>query len=562
MPLWKSNSAARDALAQSAAISRSQAVIEFKMDGTIITANQNFLDAMGYRLDEIQGKHHQMFAPPDVRGSDAYKAFWASLNRGEFQAAEYKRVGKGGREVWIQASYNPILDGAGRPVKVIKFATDITEKKIRNMEDAGKISAIGRAQAVIEFNLDGTIITANENFLATVGYRLEEIQGKHHSMFVAPSERDSAAYREFWAKLGRGEFEAAEYKRFGKGGKEVWILASYNPILDDAGKPFKVVKFASDVTADKLTAANYAGQIEAIGKSQAVIEFSMDGHVLTANANFLGALGYSLAEIKGKHHSLFMPPDQRDGEAYRAFWANLNRGEFQSGEYERVGKGGKQIWIQASYNPIRDLNGKPCKVVKYASDTTAQVLARMRSERVRGMMESVAAGAEELNASVREISAAMSKSRDTALTAVEQVESADLQAQRLSEAAESMSSIVQLIGDITGQINLLALNATIESARAGEAGRGFAVVASEVKNLANQAKQATDKIEQEIGNLNGISGDVVGALGSIKKAIQAVSEYVTSTAAARGAEHRDERDVERHAAGRRRSGQHRSGGVS
>ncbi len=532
MPLWKSNSSARDALAQTAAINRSQAVIEFKMDGTIITANQNFLGAMGYRLDEIQGQHHQMFAPPELRGSDAYKAFWASLNRGEFQAGEYKRVGKGGREVWIQASYNPILDDAGKPVKVIKFATDITAKKIRNMEDAGKISAIGRAQAVIEFNLDGTIITANENFLATVGYRLQEIQGKHHSMFVAPSERDSAAYREFWAKLGRGEYEAAEYKRFGKGGKEVWILASYNPILDDTGKPFKVVKFASDITADKLKAANFAGQIEAIGKSQAVIEFSMDGVVLTANANFLGALGYSLAEIQGKHHSLFVPPDQRDGEAYRAFWASLNRGEFQSGEYERVGKGNKQVWIQASYNPIRDLNGKPFKVVKYASDTTAQVLARMRSEKVRDMMESVAAGAEELNASVREISAAMTKSRDTALTAVDRVEAADQQAQRLALAAESMSSIVQLIGDITGQINLLALNATIESARAGEAGRGFAVVASEVKNLANQAKQATDKIEQEIGNLNGISGDVVSALGSIKKAIQEVSEYVTSTAAA------------------------------
>ena len=532
MPLWKSNSSARDAVAQSAAINRSQAVIEFKMDGTIVTANQNFLDAMGYRLDEIQGKHHQMFAPPELRGSEAYRAFWASLNRGEFQAGEYKRVGKGGREVWIQASYNPIMDNAGKPVKVIKFATDITEKKIRGMEDAGKISAIGRAQAVIEFNLDGTIITANDNFLATVGYRLDEIQGKHHSMFVSPAERDSAAYREFWAKLGRGEYEAAEYKRIGKGGKEVWILASYNPILDEAGKPFKVVKFASDITADKLKAANYAGQIEAIGKSQAVIEFGMDGKVLTANANFLGALGYSLAEIQGKHHSMFVPADQRDNDAYRAFWAALNRGDFQSGEYERVGKGGKQIWIQASYNPIRDLNGNPFKVVKYASDTTAQVLARMRSERVRGMMESVAAGAEELNASVREISAAMSKSRDTALNAVEQVESADQQAQRLSEAAESMSSIVQLIGDITGQINLLALNATIESARAGEAGRGFAVVASEVKNLANQAKQATDKIEQEIGNLNGISGDVVGALGSIKKAIQEVSEYVTSTAAA------------------------------
>jgi methyl-accepting chemotaxis protein len=532
MALWTSNSSARDALAQAAAMNRSQAVIEFKMDGTIITANQNFLDAMGYRLDEIQGKHHQMFAPPELRGTEAYKSFWANLNRGEFQAGEYKRVGNGGREVWIQASYNPIMDDAGKPVKVIKFATDITEKKIRNMEDAGKISAIGRAQAVIEFNLDGSIITANQNFLATVGYRLDEIQGKHHQMFVSPAERDSAAYREFWAKLGRGELQSGEYKRFGKGGKEVWILASYNPILDDRGMTFKVVKFASDITADKLKAANYAGQIEAIGKSQAVIEFSMEGNVLTANANFLGALGYSLAEIQGKHHSLFVPQDERDSEAYRSFWSNLNRGEFQSGEYERVGKGGKQVWIQASYNPIRDLNGNPFKVVKYASDTTAQVLARKRSEKVRGMMESVAAGAEELNASVREISAAMSKSRDTAMTAVDRVEAADQQAKRLSEAAESMSSIVQLIGAITGQINLLALNATIESARAGEAGRGFAVVASEVKNLANQAKQATDKIEQEIGNLNGISGDVVGALGSIKKAIQEVAEYVTSTAAA------------------------------
>ncbi|SDT31232.1 methyl-accepting chemotaxis protein [Bradyrhizobium canariense] len=530
MSLWRNDSAARNALA--AAISKSQAVIEFNMDGTIVTANQNFLDALGYRLDEIQGKHHSMFVPPEMRNSADYRAFWAALNRGNHQAAEYKRIGKGGREVWIQASYNPILDSGNKPVKVIKFATDITAQKIRGMEDAGKIAAIGRAQAVIEFNLDGTILTANDNFLHALGYSLAEIQGKHHSMFVASAERDSAAYREFWANLNRGEFQSAEYKRLGKGGKEVWILASYNPILDEAGKPFKVVKFASDVSEQKLKTANFAGQIEAIGKSQAVIEFGMDGKVLTANENFLNALGYSLAEIVGRHHSMFVPPAERDSAAYREFWANLNRGEFQSGEYCRIGKGGREIWIQASYNPIRDLNGKPYKVVKYASDTTAQVIARKRSEKVRGMMESVAAGAEELNASVREISEAMTKSKETALTAVDRVESADQQAQRLSEAAESMSSIVQLIGDITGQINLLALNATIESARAGEAGRGFAVVAAEVKNLANQAKQATDKIGQEIGNLNGISSDVVNALNSIKKAIQDVSQYVTSTAAA------------------------------
>ena len=521
-----------DADAQLAAIGRSQAMIEFKLDGTIITANKNFLDALGYRLDEIQGKHHSMFVPADQRDTAEYKAFWAALNRGEYQAREFKRIAKDGHEVWIEASYNPVLDGNGKAVMVAKIATDITEKKIRSMTDASKIAASSRAQAVIEFKLDGTIVSANENFCKALGYSLAEIQGKHHSLFVAPAERDSAAYREFWAKLNRGEYQAGEFKRIGKGGREVWILASYNPLLDENGKPFGVVKYATDVTAEKLKNADRAGQIAAIDKAQAVIEFNMDGTIITANANFLAALGYSLAEIKGRHHSMFVEPSERDGAAYREFWAALNRGQYQAGEYKRIGKGGKEVYIQASYNPIFDLNGKPFKVVKYATDTTKQVLVRMGNERVRGMMESVAAGSEELNASVREISEAMTKSRETAMSAVDQVAAADAQAQRLTEAAQAMSGIVEMINSITGQINLLALNATIESARAGEAGRGFVVVASEVKSLANQAKQATDKIGQEIGSLNGISGDVVGALGSIKQAINNVSEYVTSTAAA------------------------------
>ena len=532
MSFWRSATTARDAQAQADAIGKSQAVVEFNMDGTVITANENFLGAMGHRLSDIVGKHHAMFVPPDLRDSPEYRAFWADLNLGKYKAGEFKRIGKGERVVWIQASYNPVLGAGGKPVRIIKFASDVTAQKVRSMEDAGKIAAISRAQAVIEFNLDGTIVTANENFLKVLGYSLSEIQGKHHGMFVVPSDRDSAAYREFWAALNRGELRKGEFKRVGKGGKEVWILASYNPILDDTGKAFRIVKFAADVTEQKLKTADFAGQIEAIGKSQAVIEFGMDGVILGANENFLKALGYSLSEIKGQHHSMFVSPSERDSAGYREFWATLNRSKFQSGEYKRVGKGGKEVWIQASYNPILDLNGKPFKVVKYASDTTAQVIARLQGEKVRDMMDQVAAGAEELNASVREISEAMSKSKDTATTAVDEVEAADQQAQRLSAAADQMRSIVQLIGDITGQINLLALNATIESARAGEAGRGFAVVAAEVKNLANQAKQATDKIEQEIGNLNGISGDVVGALGSIKKAILDVSELVTSTAAA------------------------------
>ncbi|MCA1472743.1 PAS domain-containing methyl-accepting chemotaxis protein [Bradyrhizobium sp. IC3195] len=521
-----------DAQSRLDAIGRSQAMIEFNLDGTIIAANKNFLDALGYRLEEIQGKHHSMFVPADQRDSAEYKAFWAALNRGEYQAREFKRIAKDGREVWIEASYNPVLDGNGKTVMVAKIATDITEKKIRSMTDASKIAAISRAQAVIEFKLDGTIVSANENFCKALGYSLDEIKGKHHSLFVAEADRNSPAYREFWAALNRGEYQAGEFKRIGKGGREVWILASYNPLLDENGRPYGVVKFATDVTAEKLKNADLAGQIAAIDKAQAVIEFNMDGTIITANANFLGALGYSLAEIKGRHHSMFVEPSERDGAGYREFWAALNRGQYQAAEYKRIGKGGKEVYIQASYNPILDLNGKPFKVVKYATDVTKQVLVRMGNERVRGMMESVAAGSEELNASVREISEAMTKSRETAMGAVEQVGAADAQAQRLTEAAQAMSGIVEMINNITGQINLLALNATIESARAGEAGRGFAVVASEVKSLANQAKQATDKIGQEIGSLNSISGDVVSALGSIKQAINNVSEYVTSTAAA------------------------------
>jgi methyl-accepting chemotaxis protein len=291
------------------------------------------------------------------------------------------------------------------------------------------------------------------------------------------------------------------------------------------------VKFATDVTEQKLKTADFEGQLAAIGKSQAVIEFTMDGTILTANDNFLKALGYSLGEIKGKHHRIFVDPAERDGAAYRDFWTQLQRGQYAAAEFKRIGKDGRDVWIQASYNPILDLNGRPFKVVKYATDTTAQVIARRKSENVRYMMESVAAGADDLKVSVRNISDAMIKSRDTASTAVLQVDNADQQAQRLTAAASAMGGIVELIGSITGQINLLALNATIESARAGEAGRGFAVVASEVKNLANQAKQATDKVGSEIESLNVISGDVVSALKVIKCAIENVNEYVTSTAA-------------------------------
>ena len=251
----------RDLAATLVAINKAQASIEFRLDGTILTANPNFLGAMGYTLQEIQGKHHSMFVEPAYRDSAEYKAFWEKLRHGEFQAAQFKRVGKGGREVWIEASYNPIFDKHGKPYKIIKFATDVSRQKAEYAELAGKVNAISRSQAVIEFNLDGTIITANQNFLSVLGYRLEEIAGKHHSMFVSDSERNSDEYKQFWKNLNRGEFQAGQYKRIGKGGAEIWIEASYNPVLDLNGKISKVVKFATDITQRKLQNASLVADV-------------------------------------------------------------------------------------------------------------------------------------------------------------------------------------------------------------------------------------------------------------------------------------------------------------
>ena len=277
-----------DATAILAALDRVQAIIEFDTDGNILKANQNFLKTMGYSLQEIQGRHHSMFAEPGVEKTAAYADFWASLKKGEFKTGQFKRLGKGGKEVWIEASYNPILDGNGTPVSVIKFATDITAQMMNYAQLNGQVEAISRSQAVISFNMDGTIIDANENFLSVIGYALSEVQGKHHSMFVEPEYAKSTDYKEFWATLNKGEFQAAQYKRIGKNGKEVWIEASYNPILDPNGNPIRVIKFATDLTPRKNQNKQLADDFEANVKSL-VSDVSASANHLQGTAQNLAA---------------------------------------------------------------------------------------------------------------------------------------------------------------------------------------------------------------------------------------------------------------------------------
>ena len=424
-----------------------------------------------------------------------------------------------------------------------------------------KLAALDRSQGIIEFNLDGTVITANPNFLAVVGYTLAEIQGRHHSLFVEPAERDTPDYAAFWAKLRRGEYQAAQYRRIAKDGRTIWIEASYNPILDRSGQPYKVVKFATDVTRRKAEDADREGQIAALHKAQAVISFDLDGRVLEANANFLAATGYSAGEVIGRHHRMFVDPAEHGSADYAAFWTKLRQGAYQAAQYRRIAKGGRAIWIEASYNPILDASGRPYKVVKFATDITAQVTllnelrqliernfgeidgavqlsgtktsaASEAAETTAGNVQTMAAASEELAASVAEISQSMAHSRAATDLAHNQVTSAAAFTQTLAQAASAMTGIVGLIQNIAGQINLLALNATIESARAGEAGRGFAVVAQEVKNLANQAASATGQIASEIDHVQAVSTQVGTALQAIQNSVEQMKNYVVSTAAA------------------------------
>ena len=425
--------------------------------------------------------------------------------------------------------------------------------------DIATLKALDQALAVIEFKVDGTIETANANFLRVVGYTLEEVRGRHHAMFVSEADRASPAYKAFWAALGRGEHQNGEFRRVKKGGGDVWLEATYSPVRAASGKTLRVVKYAHDITSRKMDHANLRGQIDAIRKSQAVVEFSLDGRLTDANDNFLTLMGYTLAEVKGQHHSLFVEAALRDSAEYRDFWQRLNRGDYFATQYKRLAKNGREVWIEGSYNPIFDLSGRPCKVIKFATDITARIdmlhrlkqmidrnfneidmaIARSRQEaglaagavdRTSGNIQVMAASAEELAASVREIATMSHQTQSATDAAHAETEHARNATGRLATTSDSMGDIVLLIRDITRQINLLALNATIESARAGDAGKGFAVVAAEVKNLATQAETATGRITAEIGRMQAVSADVVAALAKIANSIDMVRTYVSGTA--------------------------------
>jgi methyl-accepting chemotaxis protein len=660
---WANVTELRVAQGQVAAINASMATSQYELDGTVVTANDVFLKTMGFQLDEIVGRNHSMFVAEADRNSPEYRELWKRLNRGESQTVECKRIAKGGKEIWLQASYTAILDESGRPMKVVEFATDVTAQKLQNADYEGQIAAIGKSNAVIEFLPDGTILAANDNFLNLMGYTLAEVKGRHHSVFVTDDDKHSGEYREFWASLNRGEYQTAEFKRIGKRGKEVWIQASYNPILDLNGKPTKVVKFATDITAEvakrreiamlslvanetdnsvvitdvnekieyvnagftkmtgftfeevkgkrpgevlqgKLTdpetkrqvrdsinrrqpiyceilnyhkngdsywvslainpvlgkdgkierfisiqsnvtatkekALDSAMQIQAISRAQAVIEFRMDGTIVTANDNFLKLFGYSLEEIKGKNHSLLVDDGYRHSPEYREFWANLNRGEDQAGEFHRIAKGGREVWVQASYNPILDTAGKPWKVLKYATDITAQKMAAAELDRkvdvTLQFVQEASHGdlTRELaihgDDAIGRVANSLRGLMGTLRSSLSQMAHG---AQSVGAASEQLNAISQ---QMAGNAEETATQATVVSAASDEVSKNVGVVAASseemlasIREIAKSSNEAARVARHAVGVADS-TNSTIAKLGDSSVEIGKVIKVITSIA--------------------------------
>ncbi|WP_234990416.1 methyl-accepting chemotaxis protein [Aquimixticola soesokkakensis] len=594
-----------------AAIKDAFATVITTPDGTITAVNDLFSKSCGYSCADLLGRNFSDL----VRDKDKqeFARIWQALDLGKPNARIMPLLDRKTEEFWVDQKIIPVSRDGTNIDHIYICAHDITHYHLSRRDNRGKVDAVARSMAVIEFDQDGIILAANDIFCRTVGYSVDELVGKHHRILMLEGEANTAEYSAFWSRLAKGSSEKGQIKRRNKKGDIIWLEATYETILDPEVRPFKVVKYAFDITDSKNAAADAEGQITAIGKSQAVIEFKPDGTIVRANDLFCQAMGYDLSEIANKHHSMFVRDTEVSSADYKEFWHRLRAGERFADEFTRIGKGGREVTIRASYNPIYDAAGNVVKVVKFAVDTTiyrqaTDALSRSLSALAEGDLTArVTVDLGEFdqlrvnfNAAITKLSQTMSRVVDSTLTirgesaaigqattdlarrteiqastlaqsaaaletllssvksvagTAETVKSQSEDAQNYSDdatavvekavhamdeietSAKQVASITSVIDDIAFQTNLLALNAGVEAARAGEAGRGFAVVASEVRALAQRSSEAA----REIATLISTSGKQVstgvnlvreagGALTQIKQVVESIHSGIVQVA--------------------------------
>jgi methyl-accepting chemotaxis protein len=518
------------------AISKSTGMLVMDPEGNVLDTNDLFLNSFGYAKDELVGKNHEIFVQHEGVDKKQNDEIWDKLRRGMSAAAQIKRFSKEGKEIWLDVTYNPILsaDGTNKVLQVVNYYRDVTEQKIKDIDIEGQLNAIGRSQGVIELDLEGYIIKVNKTYCDMLGYQEKDLLDQHVSMLLEPTFANSHAYKDLWNKLVNGAVDSGQYKRIGKGGKEVWIQASYNPIKNENGKIIKIVNYTIDITEEKLTASDNMSQIAAINKIQGVIEFDMAGKIIAVNENFAAVTGYSKEEILGNHHSMFLDATYKASAEYKKFWEDLVNGNANEGRFRRLGKGGKEIWLQAFYSPILDLNGNPYKVIKLATEITEQYKAahalevavqesqsviegakagdltsRVSLEGKTGAIASLCDGINALMDKMTEVIAQVREAGETINTAANEIATGnndlssrtEQQASSLEETASSMEELASTVkqnAENAKQANQLA------SAASGVAVKGGEVVGNVVTTMADINTSAR-KIEDIISVIDGIA---------------------------------------------------------
>tara|TARA_R110002167_G_scaffold13061_8_gene55257 strand:+ start:251 stop:2530 length:2280 start_codon:yes stop_codon:yes gene_type:complete len=495
------------------------------LKGDIVTVNEKFIEVSKYDRSELIGQPHNTTRHPDMP-KETFKQVWATIRRGDTFRGVIKNRAKDGTPYYVDAVIAPFIGDNGKPSRYLGVRYDITEQELERQNAMGILGAIDESYGYIEFDLNGTIIKANKNFLNLMEYQLDEIEGKHHRIFIDPAQSALPAYAQFWSDLNAGKAQNDIFKRITKSRKEVWIQAVYAPVKDEMGRVFKIVKIATDITAQRTQAADYEGQIEAISKSQAVIEFNMDGVIQTANEAFLSTMGYTLSELRGKHHSMFVDNAYRSSHEYKVFWEQLNAGEYATGEYKRIAKGGAEVWLQASYNPILDLNGNPFKVVKYASNITGRKTAINEVKRVlmslsegdltTSIEEEFEGEFKELGDAINSFVTELSDTISQIHEAVETISSASTEisqgntdlSSRTEQQASSLEETASSMEELTGTVRLNSENATQANGLASQAStvamEGGALIQKVVTTMSS-INDSARKIADIIGVIDGIA---------------------------------------------------------